>query len=347
MNQRNRVLAILFSVLLGLSLLVEKPWQGDAHARTAAAVRPLLPALQRDVEIARVRIQPAQGLPPIHIEKVLDRGRPRWVVRDAFDHPANVAKIGRLIESLRALETRDMESVNPDSHAEYKLRDGEAIGVQVWSEEGEQLADLRIGGLRKQDVMSGSTPIVQFFVRTGEGPEVYRSNVVYLPPETPARWCESRFLPLVTEDQVRFLQRTDHLGRESWRVVLDPDIAKVEVADSGTEQESSGRWRMVMPESAAIPDFAGESWVFTMLGLEAAEVIGLATNAEGEAKFGILSDTFELGLEEGSFRIDLGDVLPNNRRVARVHGLPHLYALEDFDAQQLAQTVADMLNTTD
>lgn len=343
MSQRNRVLAVIFAVLLGVSLLVERPWQGDAHARTAAAVRPLLPALQRDVEIARVRIQPAQGKPAIHIEKVLDRGRARWVVREAFDHPADVAKIGRLIESLRALETRDLESVNADSHAEYKLRDGEAIAVQVWSDEGVQLADLRIGGLRSQDVMSGSTPIVQFFVRSNEGPEVYRSNVVYLPPEVPARWCESRFLPLVSEDQVRFLQRSDHVGRESWRIVLDPDIPKVEVADSGQELESSGRWRMVMPESLIVPDFAGESWVYTMLGLEAAAVIGLATDAAGEARFGTLTDTFELGLEEGSFRIDLGDVLPDNRRAARVHGLPHLYALDDFDAQQLAQPVSEML----
>lgn len=343
MSQRNRILAVIFAVLLGVSLLVERPWQGDAHARTAAAVRPLLPALQRDAEIARVRIQPAQGQPAIHIEKVLDRGRPRWVVREAFDHPADVAKIGRLIESLRALETRDLESVNADSHAEYKLRDGEAIGVQVWSDQGNQLADLRIGGMRSQDVMSGSTPIVQFFVRSSEGPEVYRSNVVYLPPEVPARWCESRFLPLVTEDQVRFLQRSDHVGRESWRVVLDPDVPKVEIADSGQEIESSGRWRMVMPESLIVPDFAGESWVYTMLGLEAAEVLGLANNAAGEALFGDLTDTFELGLEEGSFRIDLGDVLPDNRRAARVHGLPHLYALEDFDAQQLAQPVAEML----
>jgi len=342
-SRRNRVLAVVFAVLIGLILLVEKPWEGDAHAQTAASARPLLPALQREVEIARLRIQPTQGGAAIHIEKVLDRGRPRWVVREAFDHPADVAKIGRLIESLRALETRDLESVNADSHAEYKLRDGEAIGVQVWSDQGDQLADLRIGGLRSQDVMSGSTPIVQFFVRTGEGPEVYRSNVVYLPPEVPARWCESRFLPLVSEDQVRFLQRTDHVGRESWRIVLDPDVPKVDVQDSGTEQELSGRWRMVMPESFVVPDFAGESWVFTMLGLEAAEVIGLATNAEGEALFGDLTDTFELGLEEGGFRIDLGDVLPDNRRAARVHGLPHLYALEDFDAQQLGQPVAEML----
>jgi hypothetical protein len=343
MSRRNRVLAVIFAVLFGVSLLVERPWEGDAHARTAAAARPLLPALQREVEIARLRIQPSQGGAPIHIEKVLDRGRPRWVVREAFDHPADVAKIGRLIESMRALETRDLESVNSDSHAEYKLRDGEAIGVAVWSDQGEQLADLRIGGLRSQDVMSGSTPIVQFFVRTGEGAEVYRSNVVYLPPELPARWCESRFLPLVQEEQVRFLQRTDHLGRESWRIVLDPDVPKPNVQDSGTEEELSGRWRMVMPESLVVPDFAGESWVFTMLGLEAAEVIGLATDSAGEALFGELTDTFELGLEEGSFRIDLGDVLPNNRRAARVHGLPHLYALEDFDAQQLGQPVAEML----
>lgn len=343
MSRRNRVLAAAFLGLFAITLLVERPWQGDAHERTLAAVRPLFPALQRDVEVARVRIQPTQGGAPIHIEKVIDRGQPRWVVRDAYDHPADVAKIGRLVESMRALETRDLESVEAESHATYKLRDGEAIGVQLWSDQGESLAQLMIGGLRSQDVMSGRDPIVQFFVRSAESPEVYRSNVVYLPPETSSRWCDTRFLRMVSEEQVRFLQRTDHLGRESWRIVLDPDVAKVEVNDSSAEAETSGRWRMVMPESILVPDFAGESWVFTMLGLEAADVIGLATNEAGQAAFGELSDTFELGLEEGSFRLDIGAITDGTRRAARIHGLPHLYALEDFDVQQLAQAVADML----
>lgn len=99
---------------------------------------------------------------------------------------------------------------------------------------------------------------------------------------------------------------------------------------------------MVMPESVLVPDFAADSWLFTLLGLEAAEVLGLATTPEGAQAFGELQDTFELGLEAGAFRMDLGGVLDGGRRAMRVHGLAHLYAIEDFDAEQLAQAVADM-----
>ncbi|MAW59419.1 MAG: hypothetical protein CMJ94_01145 [Planctomycetes bacterium] len=342
MSTRNRVLGLVFLVLLALTLVIEKPWQGDAHARTLATVRPLLPELRQDVEIGRVRITPALGGEAVQVEKVLDRGRPRWVVPEAFDHPADVIKLGRLIESLRALETRNLESVQADSHATYKLREGEAIGIEVWSDEGQLLAHVLIGGLRGQDVLDGGEPIVQFYVRRAEDNEVYRSNAVYLPPEDPVRWCDTRFLTAVGEEQIRFLQRTDHIGRESWRIVLDPEVQVEAISDSEREVEASGRWRMVMPEPGLVPDFAGDSWVFTMLGLEAADVIGFANTPEGEQRFGELQNTFEVGLEEGSFRIDLGAVLANNRRAARVHGLPHLYALEDFEVEQLTQSVADM-----
>lgn len=342
MNARNRVLGAVFAVLLLTTLFIERPWQGDAHARTQATVRPLLTALQREVEVGRVRIQPSDGSPAIQIEKVLDRGQPRWVIPEAFDHPADIQKLGRLIASLRALETRNLESVQADSHATYKLRTGEAVGIQIWSDQGEPLAHLLIGGLRGQDVLDGGEPIVQFYVREAESNEVYRSNAVYLPPETAARWCDTRFLASVQEDQVRFLQRTDHRGRESWRIVRDPDIASSSGEDSAQEVEASGRWQMVMPESVLVPDFAADSWLFTILGLEAAEVLGMATTQEGAEQFGVLQDTFELGFEEGSFRFDLGGVLEGGRRAVRVHGLPHLYAIEDFDAEQLAQAVADM-----
>lgn len=342
MSARNRLLAVVFAALLTLTLIIDRPWQGDAHARTMATVRPLLTELQRDVEIGRVRIQPSDGGPAVQIEKVLDRGQPRWVVPEAFDHPADIEKLGRLIASLRALETRNLESVQADSHATYKLRAGEAIGIEVWSDEGEPLAHLMIGGLRGQDILDGGEPIVQFYVREADANEVYRSNAVYLPPETAARWCDTRFLSAVTEDMVMFLERTDHRGRESWRIVRDAEVAAANAENSEQEVEASGRWRMVMPESVLVPDFAADSWLFTLLGLEAAEVLGLATTPEGAQRFGELQDTFELGLEAGAFRMDLGGVLEGGRRAMRVHGLPHLYAIEDFDAEQLAQAVADM-----
>lgn len=342
MSARNRWLGLIFLALAAITLAVERPWQGDAHARTAAAAVPLFPALQRDVEIGRVHIQPSGGGAPFTIEKVLDRGQPRWVVTEAFDHPADLRKLGLLIESLRALRTRNLEGTEESSHATFGIREGEAVGVDVWSEDGESLAQLRIGRMRGQDVMAGSAPIVQFYVRDAASPQVYRTDELYLPPEETVRWCDTRFLRLVEEDAVRFLVRTDHLGDDSWRIVRDPDIAKVEVEDSGQEQEATGRWRMVMPEPAVTPDFAGDSFVFTLLGLEAAAVLGLATTPEGAEAFGELTDTLELGLEQGSFRLDLGRVLPDNRRAARVHGLPHLYALEDFEAAQLQQTVDAM-----
>ncbi|MCH2101092.1 MAG: DUF4340 domain-containing protein [Planctomycetes bacterium] len=342
MSPRNHVLAVLFSALLVLTLTLDRPWRGDEHARTMATVRPLLTQLQRDVEIGRVQIKPSGVRPAVQVEKVFERGQPRWVVPEAYDHPADIEKIGRLIAALRALETRNLESVQVESHATYKLRQGEAIDIQVWSDEDELLAHLMIGALRGQDILDGGEPIVQFYVREAKSSEVYRSDAVYLPPESAARWCDTRFLSTVQEGQVLFLERVDHRGRDSWRIVRDAEVVASEVNNSGREAEASGRWKMVMPESALVPDFAADSWLFTVLGLEAAEVLGIATTPEGVEQFGELRDTFELGLEEGVFRMDLGSVLGDGRRAMRVHGLPHLYAIEDFDAEQLAQAVVDM-----
>lgn len=343
MDRRNRVLGAVFLLLLVLTGVVEKPWQGDQFAQTQATIRPLFPALQRQFELARLRVTPPAGGDPIHIEKVLDGGQPRWVVRDAFDHPAHLDKIGRLIESMRGLQTRNLESLEESSHAAYKIRSGEGLEVELWADDGESLGHLVIGALRGQDVLSGSAPIVQFYVRRGDEAAVYRSDTVYFPADDLAGWCDTRFLSQAQESELRYLQRADVRGEESWRIVIDPAVPKSEAQDSAQEAEATGRWRMVTPESALVPDFAAESWWFTMQGLEADEVLGLATDAAGLARFGDATDVLEIGLGEGSFAIELGDALPDGRRLARVYGLPHLYALSSFDVEQLLQPRAAML----
>jgi len=344
MNQRNRVLSVLFVVFGALWLWVEQPWKGDAHTRTLSTVEPLFPLLQPGREIARARVD-VPGQEAVLIAKVLDRGQPRWVVESQFDHPVDLARLGALVESLRALRTRDVESINASSHAEYKIREGEATRVRFWAEDGQVLADLMAGGLRGQDVSSGQVPVLQFFVRAADSPVVYRTQQLTVPYDDPAAWCDTRFLADVQAEDVRTISRIDPRGEESWSLVQDPTVPRSAGEESEQEFEASGRWRMVSPESRLAPDFAGDTWVYTMLQLRANAVVGLASTPEGEEMFGSVQNIFELALESGRpFTIQFGALSEDGTsRLARVVGLPHLYAIPHYDAEQLAQPAAAML----
>lgn len=346
MNRRNRWMAVALALLATLTLLVEQPWRGDAHRRTAETIRPLFPALQKDVPLGAVRVRPA-GAAPIHVEKVLDRGRPRWVVREAFDHPADLRQLGRVVDSLRALETRNVEAVEESSHATFQVTEEAATRVRIQAEDGRPLADLLIGGMRSQDPLSGQAPVLQFYVRAADSPIVYRTDALTIPADEPAEWCDTRFLSgLEGPGTVRWFQRTDEVGGESWRVVRARETGEEEQLERAQAADepgiASGRWRMVQPLSAPTPDFAADSWLFTMLGLRAEAVLGLAADPRGQELFGESTDVLALGTEDAGFRIELGALVGDELRAARVPGLPHLYGLAAFDVEQLLQPVESM-----
>jgi hypothetical protein len=327
MSTRNRRLILVFSLLLIATLAVEKPWRGDAHARTSATIEAMFPDLQDFAEIGGVRI--SKGGVFTTMAKVLDRGKQRWVVREKYDHPADLRRLGRLVDSLMALETRDIESTNPDKQSAYQVGINQGIHIQIWDNQGGKLADLVAGSMRSQDMTSGQVAVLEFFVRPTEGDVVYRTGELLVPFEDPSDWCDTRFLAGVGESQLQLLQRIDHLGPDSWKLLRQSEV-------------EGKKWKMIAPDAQPVADFVGDSWAFTMQGLRAADVLALLSDPESTATFGTLRDTLKVGIGDSYFELELGSLVSKDRRAARVKGLPHLYALQQFDVDQLLQSIASM-----
>jgi uncharacterized protein DUF4340 len=327
MSPRNRKLAAIFGVLFIATLAVEKPWRGDAHQRTTATIEAMFPDLKGFAEVASVRISKAGQATTI--ARILDRGKPRWVVREKFDHPADLRRLGRLIDSLMALETRDIESTNSDKQSAYEVGIDQGMHIEIWDQQGGKLADLVAGSMRSQDMTAGQIAVLEFFVRPTDGDVVYRTGELLVPFEDPADWCDGQFLAGVEEPQLQLLQRIDHLGPDSWKLIRQ-------------SVEEGQKWKMIAPDARAVADFVGDSWAYTMHGLRAADVLGLLSDPQSAEIFGPLRDTLKVGIDEIYFELELGRLVSKDRRAARVKGLPHLYALQQYDVDQLLQSVASM-----
>ncbi len=340
MNSRNRILSIVFAVLFLTMVMVEQPWRGDAHARTHAATLRMFPDLIEHDGIGRVRIQGANQTTTI--AQVLDQGKPRWVVRERWDHPADLVRVRSLLESLRALQTRDIESVNPEMQDAYEVSLTTGVRVEVWDENGKLLADVVAGGMRSQDVTAGQKAVFEFFVRPTASNTVYRTGEFSVPFTKPADWCDTNFLSQVNPEQIHTLHRVDRVSGESWKLQLQRDWIQPTAEEAADGGEGSGKWHMVAPDALEVPNFVGDSWVHTLTGLRAEEVLGMSDDLATRQMLEPISDIVRAGIGGEELEIRIGKLVGNNRRAAQIVGLPHLYALAEFDVDQLLQSVEKM-----
>lgn len=340
MNRRNRILAAAAALAVLVLLLVEQPWRGDAHARTAAQVGPLFPDLARQrEEIHRIVIRgPEQST-----ELEVDEQGMRWMVVDR-DHPADGNRVRDLVDMLIGLQTRDVVSDSPESHALYDVGDAMGTRVQLYAESGALLADWIHGKLRQQDIEGGAPPVLEFYVRRADRPEVYLTAEAFLPSAAPARWCDTRFLAAVRDADVAWVRREDFGGGQSWRIERIPDAPPVSEGMGVPVSDTHGeRWRMTEPVEQAALDYAGDSLVRTLTTLRATDVVGRAT-PEDAARYGFPTDRFRVGIGGREFQFELGKPAPQGGRYLRVQLLPqHVYLLSDFDVGQLRQPVDAML----
>lgn len=340
MNARNKLLAAVFALLFIAVMVVEQPWRGDAHARTHAATLRMFPDLVQHDGIGRVRIQSAEH--STTISRILDQGKPRWVVRELWDHPADLQRVSSLIESMRALQTRDIESVNPEMQDAYEVGLDTGVRVEVWDQDGELLADVVAGAMRSQDVTAGQTAVFEFYVRPTASNVVYRTGEFSVPYTDPSDWSDSHFLSQVLPEQVHSLQRIDGDGDESWQLIRRPDWTPPTAEQAETGLEGSGKWEMVAPDATLVPNFVGDSWVHTLTGLRAESVLGLLSDPATAARLGTVTDVIRAGIGGEEIEIHIGRPAGSELRSAKVIGLPHLYALAEFDVDQLLQSVEKM-----
>ena len=327
MNRRNRILCLALVVLGGLALALERPWQGDAFARTEAKVRRLFPELDASRErIAKVLIRSADR------RTTLLRVPGDWVVEEKLLHPADIGRLIGLIDSLAFLDSRDVVSTNPDKQGTYSVEEGAGTRIQIWDEEERILADLVAGGLRSEGVAPGGPAILEFYVRPYGSDEVVLAPDFHAPVVDPADWLAGPLFP-VEPDALEWIERQDLDGRESWKLVRgapDPDSA-------GT------LWEFREPTSGPAGKYAGDSFVFTFTGLRPQDVVAqIASGAEPDASYGFTLDVLRAGKGDQVFELRLGGVATPGARFAWLTGGRWIYTLSDFEVGQLRQTVEGM-----
>jgi hypothetical protein len=140
------------------------------------------------------------------------------------------------------------------------------------------------------------------------------------------------------------LQRVDHVGKDSWKLIRQDSPAEQSAPSDQAEGEADaeGRWRMIAPDALIVPNFVGDSWIFTLNDLRAANVVGLIEEPQNQDLLEPITDTIRAGIGGETFEIQIGQLASNSNRYARVVGLPHLYALQEFDVDQLLQSVEKM-----
>ena len=247
-----------------------------------------------------------------------------------------------MIESIRALQTRDVESVNPEMQDAYEVSPETGVRVEVWDENGELIADLMAGGMRTQDVTAGQTAVFEFFVRPTASNTVYRTGEFSVPYSNPSAWCDTHFLAQVLPEQVHTLHRNDRDAGQSWKLMRSSDWVAPTAEQLEDGGEGSGKWQMVAPFALEVPDFVGDSWVHTLVGMRAESVLGELSDEAVQALLDPVTDVLRAGIGGEEIEIHIGKPAGNKLRAARVVGLPHLYALTEFDVDQLLQSVEKM-----
>ena len=335
MMHRNSKLLGVWICLTLLAVFLHKPWQGSLHTQTSSAIRPLFPALgPNGHRISSVKISDADGA------VTLERGFQGqsdylWKVRERFGHPVDIPRMQHLINSMVSLETRDIVSVNAESHHTYQVEEGFSTRVTILDDRGVVMADLLGGGLRQQDPTTGNKAILSFYVRRAGEDAVYLTDRYAAPSSSPVYWCDTWFLREIEPSSVMTIERLGKDGDQSWKVVRSAEVEK-----------EGGGWEMVAPLSTSIPDFSGNSWVYSLCNLRAADVISnqpKGIQSSDESLFGEVSDVLRAGIGDDVFELRLGQLAGSNRRFAQVLGLPFLYIIAQHEVDQFRQSIDSMI----
>ena len=128
-------LALILVVLAGLKLM-----QGASHDRQVGrtGLDDILAGLQ-GTEISRMTISGPTGP-----EVILSRGAVGWVVESSYGHPADTAKIDRIVAGLGDL-SGEFRSNKSSVLADYALDDAQAIHLKVEDQSGAERAHLLLG----------------------------------------------------------------------------------------------------------------------------------------------------------------------------------------------------------
>jgi hypothetical protein len=268
------------------------------------------------------------------------------------DHPLDKGRLMMLMENLSAITTLDTVSVNPEKHEVFGVAEGQGTRVQVYDSNDILLADWVAGSLRQQDIASGQKPVLEFYMRDGRSDVVYLSGTAIHPSSDPTVWCDTRFLFGVEAPRIQWIERLDFETNESWRIERTA-AAEVTSGQLGSAQETreGGSWQLTAPTKAPALGYAGDSMAFSIIGLEASDVVGQASaDNTSDTRYGFPQDRFRVGIDGQVFEFELGKPsATSGQRYLRVTNpkLPYIYSLDDYEVSQLRQPVARMLPDSD
>ncbi|MFK5955482.1 MAG: DUF4340 domain-containing protein [Planctomycetota bacterium] len=338
MSGRNWKLFIAAALAWSLYLGLTRPWQGDAHARTAAQIGALYPQLPEQIDsIARIIITDGEQRATLSLvsreNRTIGRG---WMVEEK-NFPLDYARFTQMLDNLASIQTSDVVSVNPEKHGVYGVAEGQGRRVQIYSDDNRLLVDWIAGSMRQQDIQGGDRAVLEFYMRDARSDRVYLSGDAILPAVDPVGWCEVQPLKGIGMDRVSWIERKDFQTGESWRV-------ERRAAEAGGEVGASSAWFMTEPSEQPALGYAGDSMATSIVGLKFADIIGVASqDGTDEARFGFPKDQFAVGIEGDVFRFELGNPTKNGQRFLRVKDLPYIFTLSDFEVSQLRQPVERML----
>lgn len=337
MSRRNLILLLVASVLWIIHLSITKPWQGDAHARTAATVGKLYPQLDQEFDrIVRVVLESGEERTTLSLMQGGERRGRGWVVEEK-NFPVDFNRFTMLLENLAAITTSDVVSVNPQKHEVYGVGDDQGTRVRVYSTDNRLLVDWIAGSLRQQDIAGGQKPVLEFYMRDARSDRVYLSGDAIQPAVDPVRWCEVKLLRGFDMERINTIKRTDFQTGQSW------SITRLN-ATSEDEEGDQSPWSMLEPVQATALAYAGDSMATSIVGLEVADIIGEADPEGGdEARYGFPQDRFEAGIEGRVFLFELGRPATQGQRYLRVKDLPYIFTISEFTVSQLRQPVERML----
>lgn len=340
MSRRNLNLVVAALVAWSIYLGITQPWQGDAHARTAAQIGALYPQLPDQIDsIARIVISDGEERATLRLidleERRIGRG---WMVEEK-NFPLDYSRLTKMLDNLSAIQTSDVVSVNPQKHTVYGVAEGQGRRVQVFSEDNRILVDWIAGSMRQQDIQGGQKAVFEFYMRDARSDRVYLSGDALLPAVDPVGWCEVSLLKDISIDRLAWIERKDFQTGESWRIERREEL--------GVDQMGQNTpWFMLEPQEQPALGYAGDSMATTIVGIEIADIIGPASpDGTDKARFGFPQDSFSVGIQgsEYLFVFELGKPAQNGQRFMRVKDLPYIFTLSDFAVSQLRQPVGRML----
>jgi hypothetical protein len=323
-NLQRRDLVLLGICVVLVAILILRP------SPTSAVSTESLPALFPKFDKTKARAIVLHRIPPPKSDKEkpvsgglsdmrLERqGEDKWVVKTAFDYPANPLKVQSLLEALEGAKVKSVATTRKDTFENYAPREG-WLQVKVLGAGESELVSFRLG-------KTATWPDSYALLGKGDGDEVVRA---YNLTSDKARmtvdaWAEARLWPSVDLPNVKKIDVFQRDEKKTISLVREEASAKKdEGKDAGHEKTDKDKapettWRMTSPSDEKAETLAVENLVRSFTGMRFKDILSGSPDAAKEKEYGLddpayrVTVTVDAGGKEPKIDIlEIGKQLPD------------------------------------